>query len=267
MSKVYLVEESYGEYEDYHTNIESVYVNRADAEQHAQALRDSLACPISEETYEQLITYIDETEDMLGDVLTNQQERGYSIDYLQRNGYPDFNAADYDRLRWWETTRYMDYHYEIIEKELINNMEIKIKKLTAEAIIPRKAHDTDAAFDLYVPKNTTVLTGREVVPLDIAIELPDGYCAEIQPRSGYASKGIEGNVRRMNADVLYGLIDSGYRGNVGVIINNHDFPFVLVKGLRIAQMIIRKVEDVTFKETTELSDSDRADGGFGSTNK
>jgi deoxyuridine 5'-triphosphate nucleotidohydrolase len=267
MSKVYLVIGECGEWEEYNSWVESVHTNREDAERHAQVLRDSLICPINEEVYEQLETYIQETEDTLGDTLTNEQEKSYTIDYLRHNGYPDFDAADYDRLRWWEHTRYYNNHYEVTEEELINNMEIKIKKLTAEAIIPRKAHDTDAAFDLYVPKDTTVLTGREVVPLDIAIELPDGYCAEIQPRSGYASKGIEGNVRRMNADVLYGLIDSGYRGNVGVIINNHDFPFVLVKGLRIAQMIIRKVEDATFKETTELSDSDRADGGFGSTNK
>lgn len=138
-------------------------------------------------------------------------------------------------------------------------MRINIKLLNNRGVIPQKAHYTDAAYDLVVPKETTIISGRQVIPLDFAMELPLGYCAEIQPRSGISSKGLLGH----NVDILYGLIDSGYRGNIGVIINNHDCSFSLPQNTRIAQMIIRKVETADFAIVQSLSESDRL-GGFGS---
>lgn len=159
-------------------------------------------------------------------------------------------------------------------------MEIKIKKLHPDAVIPKKAHDGDAGLDLFLPREVKVLQGRQIIPLDFAIELPHGYCAEIQPRSGFASKGIECRMRpasvtredadfrvksRADADVLYGLIDENYRGCVGVIVNNYDCPFMLDAGTRIAQMVIRQVPETTFIEVSDLGDSERGEGGFGST--
>lgn len=147
-------------------------------------------------------------------------------------------------------------------------MEIRIKKLSEWAIIPQKMSDGAAAYDLFLPEDTYIRSGRQVVGLGFAMEIPQGYAAEIQPRSGFASKGIpDKDCERMDADVLYGLIDSDYRGEVGVIINsNEKYNFPITAGLRIAQMIIRKVEDVEFSEFESLSETKRGKGGFGSTN-
>jgi dUTP pyrophosphatase len=148
-------------------------------------------------------------------------------------------------------------------------MNIKIKKMTEFAILPYKGTEGAAAYDLAVPTNVNVCYGRQTIPLGFAIELPKGYCAEIHPRSGFASKGMtdDGGNRR-NADVIYGLIDSDYRGEVCVIVNNKSLPgFQISVGTRIAQMVIRRVEDVEFTEVDELSETERGEGGFGSTNK
>ena len=150
-------------------------------------------------------------------------------------------------------------------------MEIKIKKLSEDAIIPRKATKGAAAYDVYVPKDTIIHYGRQVIPLDIAISIPYGYEAKIEPRSGFSSKGIETSSKfsdRKDADVLVGKIDSDYRGNIGVIINSHEtYSFLLEKGIRIAQMTIYKVEDADFVTVDELDETDRGEGGFGHTGK
>ena len=114
------------------------------------------------------------------------------------------------------------------------------------------------------------------------MEIPRGYAATIQPRSGYSSKGIEAIITdddpfdgvvtrggRIDADVLRGLIDCNYRGNVGVIVKVNDYhdTMIIKKGTRIAQMQIVPVPEVTLEEADELSDTDRGEGGFGSTNK
>ena len=164
-------------------------------------------------------------------------------------------------------------------------MEVKIK--LNGGIMPKKAHPSDAAFDLYVPKDVVLQHGRQIIDLKFSIELPIGYAATIQPRSGFSSKGIEVeehfcpfegceddiSIVRINGDVLRGLVDSGYRGNVGVILNivqmgcgyNDEYYHVLKKGTRIAQMQIIEVPQVELVEVEELSDTDRGEGGFGHT--
>lgn len=157
-------------------------------------------------------------------------------------------------------------------------MKIKIKKLSDQAIMPKRATEGSAAYDLYIPEDVLVEMGRQIIKLNFAIEVPEGYEAKIEPRSGYSSKGMEGLIRvfdenapkeatrRFDCDVLVGKIDSDYRGEVGIIINNReDIPFSLGRGQRIAQMTIYKVEDAEFVETEELSDTERGDGGFGHT--
>ncbi|MGY5871580.1 MAG: dUTP diphosphatase, partial [Candidatus Thorarchaeota archaeon] len=94
----------------------------------------------------------------------------------------------------------------------------------------------------------------------IAVEIPIGYEGEVRPRSGLALK--EG-LTVLNTP---GTIDSGYRGEVKTIMINHsDKPFQITKGMRISQLAIRPVPEVTFIEVDELSDTDRGEGGFGST--
>lgn len=158
-------------------------------------------------------------------------------------------------------------------------MRIKIK--LCGGTVPSLNYQTDAGYDLFVPKDTyieprSVCFGRQVVPMGFCLELPLGYAASIRPRSGYSSRGIEGmngpvdrESQRHDADVLLGLCDSGHRGEYGVIIQNHeDNGFWIKKGTRIAQMVIEKVETGNeFIVVDELNDSDRMANGYGSSNK
>ena len=162
--------------------------------------------------------------------------------------------------------------------------EVKIK--LNGGIMPQKATAGAAAYDLYVPEDVVLQYGRQIINLKFSIELPHGYAATIQPRSGFSANGIEAEEHfdlfsegeeitpaRIDGDVIRGLIDEDYRGNVGVILNvasmgcplDEDNYFVLLKGTRIAQMQIIEVPQVELVEVDELSDTDRGEGGFGST--
>lgn len=147
-------------------------------------------------------------------------------------------------------------------------MEVKIKKLHSDAVIPKKATNGSAAYDVYLPNEYRIYNGRNVLPLNFAIELPTGYEAKIEARSGFSAKGIEGmyigsdETNRFDADVISGKVDSDFRGNVGVIIYSKEC-FRIKKGTRIAQLTIYKVEDACFNEVENLSETERADGGFG----
>lgn len=151
-------------------------------------------------------------------------------------------------------------------------MVVKFKKMSELAFMPKKATEGAAAYDVYAPECKIINTGRQIISLDFAIELPYGYEAKIEPRSGFSSKGMEGvysdtEKRRFDCDVIQGKIDSDYRGCVGVIVKNNDIPFLLERGTRIAQLTIYKVEDAEFEIVDELTQTDRGDGGFGSTNR
>ena len=141
-----------------------------------------------------------------------------------------------------------------------------MKRLSEDAIIPQKATKGSAAYDVYLPKDTIIRCGRQVIPLDIAIAVPYGYEAKIEPRSGFSSKGmLDRNNERNDADVIVGKIDSDYRLGIGVIIvSRESYPFTLQKGTRVAQLTVYKVEDVDWEETDELDETERS-GGFGST--
>lgn len=152
-------------------------------------------------------------------------------------------------------------------------MEIKIQKLSGMAIIPTKMTKGSAAYDLYAPFDRIIVQGRQVIDLFLAIELPFGYEAKVEPRSGYASKGFVGALDstqepniRFDCDVIVGKVDSDYRGGIGVIVNNRDRAFFIRRGQRIAQLTIYKVEEADFVEVEELSETERT-GGFGHTGK
>lgn len=158
---------------------------------------------------------------------------------------------------------------------------IPVKVKFNGGIMPKKQHEGDAAFDLYVPEDVELHSRRQVIDLQFSLELPKGYAATIQPRSGFSAKGIGVEINRshidlpnldyrLDADVVRGLVDENYRGNVGVIVRVHE-PFtlgerlIIKKGTRIAQMQIVEVPQVELIEVEELSDTDRGNGGFGST--
>lgn len=143
-------------------------------------------------------------------------------------------------------------------------MEVKIVNLS-DYPLPEYATEHSAGMDLKANLNDTIIIEplkREIVPTGIFIELPEGYEAQIRPRSGLAAKHGVGIV---NAP---GTIDADYRGEIKVIlVNLSDTPFVLNPGERIAQMIIAKYERVSWNLVDKLSESERGAGGFGSTGK
>ncbi len=149
-------------------------------------------------------------------------------------------------------------------------LKVSIKKLSPEAIIPKKATPGAIAYDVFTPRDYIVKPGRQTLPLELAIELPYGYEAKIEPRSGYSSKGMEGDISgyilRLDADVIPGKVDSDYRGGIGVIINSHEpADFKIPAKTPIAQLTLYRGEDADFIETDTLTPTERGEGGFGHT--
>ena len=145
-------------------------------------------------------------------------------------------------------------------------MKIKAKismMAGCEELLPTKAHADDAAFDLRSRVDMTVPVNKStLVPTGVFIELPVNYEAQVRPRSGLALKH---NITLTNSP---GTIDAGYRGEVGVIMFNHGpEEFTIKRGDRIAQMVIAELPVVELEVVNALSDSDRGEGGFGSTGR
>jgi dUTP pyrophosphatase len=140
-------------------------------------------------------------------------------------------------------------------------MQVKVVKLDPSAILPTYAKAGDAGADLYANETTVVwCNDKEIISTGISMEIPEGYVGYINPRSGVAANH---NVTVLNAP---GTIDSGYRGEIKVILFNHDKwnKFQITKGDRIAQMVFHRVESAEFIETNQLNISERGDTGFGS---
>lgn len=170
------------------------------------------------------------------------------------------------------------------------------KRLTDDAIIPTKAHPTDSGYDLYANEDVIIEPGdTAIVKTGIAVELPAGYEAQIRPRSGVTAK------TKLRAQL--GTIDNGYRGEIGVIVDNIEIPpftfsnvfkrittiedpfvntvngshikvnkdfadgtYLIRKGDRLAQLVIQRLPETVAVEIDEFSeDSERGGGGFGST--
>jgi dUTP pyrophosphatase len=140
--------------------------------------------------------------------------------------------------------------------------QILIKRLDPTVPLPSYAKAGDAGADLATRIDFTINPGeRMLVPTGISIALPNGYVALVHPRSGLA---IKHGISMVNTP---GTVDAGYRGELQVILINHDLtqPVSFKKGDRIAQLVIQKVERADFVEVSDLPGSDRAAGGFGST--
>jgi dUTP pyrophosphatase len=140
-------------------------------------------------------------------------------------------------------------------------IEVAVRRLRDDAELPRQAYDGDAGFDLAACESVELEPGaRAVVPTGIAVEIPEGYAGFVQPRSGLAARHGIGIV---NAP---GLIDSGYRGEIRVVLLNTDATesFTVERGARIAQLVIAPVASVRLVEVDELATSERGARGFGS---
>ena len=140
-------------------------------------------------------------------------------------------------------------------------------KLEPGATAPIKATDGSVGYDLFVYGSHCIYPGRNAVRTGLSIQLPDGFEATVRPRSGCSLKGIpdEYNMRH-NADSLFGTIDTDYRGEIKMIVNNHEEePFFLSDGQRIAQLVISPVFTGEVEMVDNLDDTERGEGGFNST--
>ena len=175
-------------------------------------------------------------------------------------------------------------------------MKINFKKLSDTAITPRKANYNDAGFDLFADEDVTLMYGEtKAIATNIALELPDGYMADVRPRSGLT--------RDTALRVHYGTVDAGYRGGIGIICENANYgedvyyteklfgvanaksdidfsvkaneavtkwnsmAYHIHRGDKIAQLVIQKIPDIELIEADELNETARGAGGFGSTGK
>ena len=142
-----------------------------------------------------------------------------------------------------------------------NKLDVRVKLLSAQARVPAKAHSGDAGWDIFASEAAAVGPGEtKIIKTGIALEIPSGWYGQIKSRSGLGAKGLI---------VTAGVVDSGYRGEVGVVVVNGnrgpDGSFSFMPGDKIAQMVFLPLPDVEINLTEALNGSARGHGGFGST--
>jgi dUTP pyrophosphatase len=135
---------------------------------------------------------------------------------------------------------------------------LKVVRYTDDAVLPRRAHPEDAGWDLASAETLEIpVGGWRLVDTGLGITVPPGTYGRVAPRSGMSMKGIAVNA---------GVIDRSYTGHVKVLLHNHSFvPFAVNKGDRVAQLVLERIAaDAELVEVTTLEQSERGDGGFGS---
>jgi dUTP pyrophosphatase len=141
---------------------------------------------------------------------------------------------------------------------------LPIQRLRIDAVLPERAYAGDAGLDLAACERHELGPGqRAVVGTGIAVAIPEGYAGFVQPRSGLAARH---GITVVNAP---GLVDSGYRGEIQVVLLNTDAgePFVVEPGMRIAQLVVLPVPELELAEVEELPESERGVRGFGSSSR
>jgi dUTP pyrophosphatase len=140
-------------------------------------------------------------------------------------------------------------------------IELPIRRLRDDAVVPERAYAGDAGLDLASCERVELRPGeRATVGTGLAIAIPDGYAGFVQPRSGLAARH---GLTIVNTP---GLVDSGYRGELRIVLLNTDKsePFVVEPGMRIAQLVVLQVPGIDPVEVDELPESERGVRGFGS---
>lgn len=139
-------------------------------------------------------------------------------------------------------------------------MKLKVRRIEASAKLPQYSHKGDAGLDLYSSIDCILAEGIvRPIPTGIQMSIPEGFVGLIWDKSGLSLQGVHR---------LAGVIDSGYRGEVTVVmVNLGRKPFAIQKGMKIAQMLIQPIAEVDIQEVKELEGTDRGEKGFGSTGK
>ncbi|MGQ4649895.1 dUTP diphosphatase [Lyngbya aestuarii] len=143
----------------------------------------------------------------------------------------------------------------------MQKVKIKILRLVDSASLPKYEHEDDSGLDLFAIEEREIPPGEAMlIGTGISVELPQGTEAQIRPRSGLALKH---SITVLNTP---GTVDAGYRGEIGVILINHSkHSFKVLKGMKIAQMVVAPVIRAEIEEVDSLSETLRGEGGFGST--
>jgi dUTP pyrophosphatase len=140
-------------------------------------------------------------------------------------------------------------------------IELPIRRLRADAVLPERAYSGDAGLDLAACERVQLPPGERVtVGTGLAVAIPEGYAGFVQPRSGIAMRH---GITIVNSP---GLVDSGYRGELQVVLLNTDprEAFVVEPGMRIAQLVVVPLPEIDLVEVDELPESERGVRGFGS---
>ena len=147
-------------------------------------------------------------------------------------------------------------------------MNIKVKKIHHNAVIPKFAHPTDTGFDLFTVESIRIHPNQKsIVRTGLIFELPEGWGIQVRNKSGITMKGVP-NLLGNNADIVVymGTIDQAYRGEVGIMVKNISNKTIAIPaGTKLAQGVLERVYQCTFEEVEEVSETDRGEGGFGST--
>jgi len=186
-------------------------------------------------------------------VLTLASQAGIKLEFLR-----DYRPDDTIKLFSEENYSFKEAGEKESIKENSSDLKVKVKRFLPEAKIPSYARINDAGLDLAAIESIEIPAGsRAKIGTGLSFEIPDGYVGLIWDRSGLsAKKGLK---------VLGGVVDSNYRGEVFVTLANVSRePAEILKGERIAQMLIQKIEKVEILETDELSETERGDQGYGS---
>jgi dUTP diphosphatase len=141
--------------------------------------------------------------------------------------------------------------------------QLPVRKVRPDAVLPSRAYDGDAGLDLAAAEGVVLAPGaRAVVGTGLAVAVPEGHAGFVQPRSGLAARH---GITIVNAP---GLVDSGYRGEVKVVLlNTGDEPFAVEPGMRIAQFVVLPIAAVELVEVADLPETERGERGYGSSGR
>lgn len=152
---------------------------------------------------------------------------------------------------------------------------MKVKKVHPDAVIPEFAHDTDSGADLFTCEDLILLPKEKgIARTGLVFDIPFGWGFQIRNKSGNTVKGVPVKVvkgaevieTRADITVYLGTVDQGYRNEVGIMVKNEeDYPVIIPKGIKLAQMVLEPICQCQFEEVLEVSETERGLGGFGST--
>lgn len=225
-----------------------------------------LILPQIEDEFKKMI----DEQDLVNKTKTEFLQEGYTIADIKsiKQSYDDI-ANDYFKLVSPTSPKgryisalvgvYKGILDKIVKEGFSRTINIKVVKDTEDAILPTYAHFGDAGADLYANEEIDIQPNEvKIISTGLRVEIPDGYEMQVRPRSGMTTKTpIIGQ---------FGTVDSGYRGPLGVMLYNHgDIPYRVQKGDRIAQAVIAPTYHGNFLVSESLSETERGEGGFGST--